>query len=106
MDNPTPPFRRRGGVFRAVLGVVSIGVGWVAIAYAFFGPFYLASKGVWGAAAFWIFFGICTLGVTWLILPFFAEGLLRKHYLRLGWSEVPKPRKPEPGIRPPGKALR
>lgn len=72
----------------------------------FFGPFYLGAKGAWGAAAFWIFFGICSLGITWLILPFFAEGLLRKHYLRLGWSETFKPRKPEPGIRPPGKALR
>jgi hypothetical protein len=29
-----------------------------------------------------------TLGLSWLVYPFFARGIVEKHYLRMGWQRV------------------
>jgi hypothetical protein len=63
-----------------------------------FGPFYLAYKGLWGWAILSIGAALATAGIFWLILPFFVEPVLRKHFLLKGWTEVP-PYEPPPGLR-------
>jgi hypothetical protein len=52
-----------------------------------FGSFYFAAKGVWGHAIISLALALATGGIAWLIYPFFATEILRKHYLRKGWSE-------------------
>jgi hypothetical protein len=53
------------------------------------GPFYLGFKGMWGWAVGGVLVAILTAGLFWLVLPFFVEILLAKHYLQKGWSELP-----------------
>jgi hypothetical protein len=53
-----------------------------------FGVLYFAVKGVWRHAVISFVLAVCTLGLSWLIYPFFAKSMLRAHYLRLGWVEV------------------
>jgi peptidoglycan/LPS O-acetylase OafA/YrhL len=47
------------------------------------------SRGAWlqGWVALWAC--VVTLGASWLVYPFFTLPLLRRHYLRRGWSEEP-----------------
>lgn len=52
-----------------------------------FGCFYLAYKGAWGPAVIAAGLAIITLGISWLLFPFFAAGLVRKAYLQKGWIE-------------------
>jgi hypothetical protein len=65
----------------------------------FFGSFYLGFKGAWGWAVIGILLSGVTLGVFWLILPFFAESILRKHFLQKGWIEESH----DEGTSPPPK---
>lgn len=50
-----------------------------------FGVFYFAVKGVWRHALIGVLLGALTLGVSWFIYPFFARGIIHRHYLRAGW---------------------
>jgi len=34
------------------------------------------------------YMAILTIGVSWLIYPFFASSIIRKNYLRKGWTQV------------------
>jgi hypothetical protein len=65
-----------------------------------FGCFYFAIKGVWGHALIAFVLALITGGLSWLIYPFFAKGIVAKSYLRRGWSEVTaegKPSSPDVG---------
>ena len=53
-----------------------------------FGCFYLGYKGAWGPAVIAFLLACVTFGLSWLIFPFFAKGLIRTVYLRKGWIEV------------------
>jgi hypothetical protein len=50
-----------------------------------FGCFYFAAKGVWTHAVAGFLAAFCTCGLSWLIYPFFADQIMRTHYLRKGW---------------------
>jgi hypothetical protein len=52
------------------------------------GPFYLGFKGLWGWAILGFVAAFFSFGLFWLVLPFFAEGVIRKHFLQKGWVEV------------------
>lgn len=49
---------------------------------------YLAIKGAWAWAWISLMLTIFTLGVSNLIMPFFARKIVRKAYLNKGWVEV------------------
>lgn len=53
-----------------------------------FGIFYFLAKGVWGHAIISLILAMCTAGISWLIYPFFAKGIIRKKYLQNGWIEI------------------
>lgn len=57
---------------------------WVLV----FGMFYFMFKGIWSHAVIGFILGFMTFGVSWLIYPFFANGIVRKHYLHKGWVEL------------------
>ena len=50
-----------------------------------FGFFYFAIKGVWRHAVASLVLGMLTMGFSWLIYPFFAQSIMRNHYLKMGW---------------------
>ena len=52
-----------------------------------FGTIYFVVKGVWTHALVSLIFGLLTVGISWLIYPFFASGM-RRYYLKKGWIEV------------------
>lgn len=54
----------------------------------FFGSLYFAFKGVWSHTLISIILAFVTFGLSWLIYPFFAKGIIRKKYLRDGWIEL------------------
>jgi hypothetical protein len=54
----------------------------------FLGSLYFAVKGVWAHAIASFVIALCTMGISWLIYPFFASEIIRTSYLRRGWSEV------------------
>jgi hypothetical protein len=56
-----------------------------------FGCFYFLAKGIWGHAIIAFLLAAPTLGLSWLIYPFFASGIVEKHYLRKGWIKEPSP---------------
>ena len=67
-----------------------------------FGCFYLSYKGAWMAAILGFVSALMTAGISWLILPIFADEIIRKSYLQRGWEELtpapdyilaPKPKK-------------
>ena len=50
------------------------------------GPVYFAAKGIWLHAAASLLLAIGTGGVSWFIYLFFANWIVRKHYLLTdGW---------------------
>jgi hypothetical protein len=49
------------------------------------GPTYFAAKGVRSHAAISLLLAIVTAFISWFIYPFFANAIVRKHYLRNGW---------------------
>jgi hypothetical protein len=53
-----------------------------------FGPLYFAINGVWTHAVASLFIAPVTLGLSWLNYPFFASGIMRGHYLGMGWTEM------------------
>jgi hypothetical protein len=53
-----------------------------------FGCFYLAYKGAWMPAVLAFVLAFLTVGISWLIFPFFARNLVRKAYLQRGWIEI------------------
>lgn len=52
------------------------------------GPIYFAINKVWRHAAISALLAIATLGISWLIYPFFARQLVRGYFLRRGWEDV------------------
>ena len=53
-----------------------------------FGTIYFAVKGVWTHALVSLILAVLTAGISWLVYPFFASGMMRRHYLKKGWVEV------------------
>jgi len=53
-----------------------------------FGALYFAYKGIWGHAVISFVVALCTFGISWVVYPFFAKGIIRKAYLQRGWVEV------------------
>lgn len=53
-----------------------------------FGSLYFAVKGIWSHAVVSLILAVVTAGLSWLVYPFFAAGIVRAHYLRQGWIEV------------------
>src|SRR5690349_7130969 len=45
------------------------------------GPIYFAAKGIWFHAVLSLLLAIVTSGISWFIYPFFANWIVRKHYL-------------------------
>ena len=52
------------------------------------GFFYFAAKGVWTHVVAGAVLAVVTCGLSWFIYPFFANELMRTHYLRRGWIDV------------------
>jgi hypothetical protein len=50
-----------------------------------FGPLYFLLKGVWVHALLSLILAIPTVGVSWLLYPFFAHDIVETSYLRRGW---------------------
>ena len=61
-----------------------------------FGGIYFAVKGVWTHAVAGILAAFCTCGLSWLIYPFFADQIMRTHYLRKGWLLCSDQKDPTP----------
>ncbi|MGZ8172842.1 MULTISPECIES: hypothetical protein [Methylobacter] len=53
-----------------------------------FGTLYFAVRGVWTHVFASAVLAVLTIGVSWLIYPFFASSIIRKNYLRKGWTQV------------------
>ncbi len=53
-----------------------------------FGCFYFMKHDAWSSALIALAAAIFTGGLAWLIYPFFAKGIIRKNYLRKGWTEI------------------
>jgi hypothetical protein len=53
-----------------------------------FGFLYFAVKGIWTHAVASLLLAALTAGLSWLIYPFFARGIVKRHYLRSGWVHV------------------
>jgi hypothetical protein len=53
-----------------------------------FGFIYFAVKGVWSHAVVSFVLAFITVGVSWLIYPFFARKIVETDYLRRGWVPV------------------
>jgi len=43
---------------------------------------------MWGHAIGSFILVVLTGGIAWLIYPFFAKSIIKKHYLRHGWIEI------------------
>ena len=53
-----------------------------------FGALYFAYKGIWRHFVIGLILGIFTFGISWLLYPFFAKGIVVNHYNKQGWIEV------------------
>jgi hypothetical protein len=51
-------------------------------------PIYFSIKGIWSHALISIVLAICTMTISTFIYPFFAQSILKKHYLNNGWIEL------------------
>ena len=51
----------------------------------FFGPLWFAVKGMWLWAIGSFLLGSFTIGFSWIIFPFFANGMYKKHLRSNGW---------------------
>jgi hypothetical protein len=72
-ENPLNGYREIGGT----------GYSWLAC--LLFGPIYFAVKGAWRHAIVSGILGVCTLGLSWLVYPFFARDIVNRSYLQRGW---------------------
>ena len=52
-----------------------------------FGPLYLAFHEAWGPALISFVVMCATVGLSWIVYPFFARAIVRNAYLRKGWQE-------------------
>ena len=53
-----------------------------------FGCIYFAVKGIWTHAIAAFLLALLSGGLSWLVYPFFARGIVEKHYFRTGWIPV------------------
>jgi hypothetical protein len=53
-----------------------------------FGPLYLAFHEAWGQALISFVVACATVGLSWVVYPFFARRIVRNAYLRKGWQET------------------
>ncbi len=53
-----------------------------------FGPLYFASKGNWRMVFIGLFCGLFTIGLSWLVFPFFVYKINRKELMLRGFKEV------------------
>jgi len=53
-----------------------------------FGSLYFIYKGIWVHAIISLILAVVTMGLSWLIYPFFASTILENNYLKNGWKEV------------------
>lgn len=53
-----------------------------------FGALYFAYKGAWRHALISFGAAFCTLGISWLVYPFFAYSCVEHSYLERGWKRV------------------
>jgi hypothetical protein len=53
-----------------------------------FGPLYFAAKGIWRHVFIGMLLGFCTFGISWLLYPFLARGIVHKAYAQRGWQLV------------------
>ena len=61
-----------------------------------FGPLYFASHGVWSHAFISFVAAVFTAGLSWVVYPWLAPGILEEAYLRNGWRR--KSGKPAGGV--------
>lgn len=55
------------------------------------GPLYIGLKGAWGPAVGYFLLACATAGFFWFVFPFLASGILRRHFLGQGWTEIQVP---------------
>lgn len=65
-----------------------------------FGSLYFAAKGVWSHAIVSLIVAIATIGISWLVYPFFTRSIMEDHYLKMGWRELFDEDFDEPRRRP------
>ncbi len=53
-----------------------------------FGTLYFLVKGVWSHAIISLVLAVVTVGISWLLYPFFAKDIMIKSYLKKGWSKL------------------
>ena len=64
-----------------------------------FGALYFAVKGIWSHFFIYILVACCTLGLSMLVYPFFAKGIVYKAYARRGWEQVGGAQRVQPAQR-------
>ena len=64
-----------------------VGTPWICC--LLFGCIYFAVRGIWTHAVAALLLALLTAGVSWLVYPLFARGIVERHYLRKGWLAVP-----------------
>ena len=65
-------------------------VSYPGILTLFLGCFFFAFRGIWTHFVISLALAVMTFGLSWLIYPFFASGIVKKHYQRNGWTEIPE----------------
>lgn len=53
-----------------------------------FGPFYFVLHGIWIHALLSLLAAVFTYGLSWLVYPLCAQGIVRHAYLSQGWKDV------------------
>ena len=53
-----------------------------------FGVFYFMVKGIWKHVFISFLLACCTLGLSWLVYPFSARGIVINYYGRKGWTRI------------------
>lgn len=64
-------------------------VGTAPVYSALFGFFYFARHGVWKHAWRGAVLAVVTGGMSWLIYPIYAEGIMRRTLISRNWTAVP-----------------
>ena len=65
-------------------------VSYAGVLTLFLGCFFFAFRGIWTHFVISLALAVITFGLSWLIYPFFASGIVKKHYQRNGWTEIPE----------------
>lgn len=76
--NPSNGYTEKGGT----------GFSWLWM--LLFGPIFLAVKGCWRHVFIYFILVPSTLGIAWLIYPFFAHRIVDNAYRRQGWQTAPR----------------